>query len=40
VVLGFQSVITGKRNLIVTLVLILIFSSVMLLIIALDRSYR
>ena len=37
--LGFQSGINGKRNLIVTLVLILIFSSVMLLIIDMDRSW-
>jgi len=37
--LGFQSGFYGKRNLIVTLVLILIFSSVMLLIIDLDRSW-
>jgi len=39
VMLGFQSGINGKRNLIVTLVLILIFSSVMLLIIDMDRSW-
>jgi len=37
--LGFQSGIYGKRNLIVVLGLILIFSSVMLLIIDLDRSW-
>ncbi len=37
--LGFQSGINGKRNLLVTLVLILVFSSVMLLIIDLDRSW-
>jgi hypothetical protein len=39
VMLGFQSGINGKRNLIVTLVLILIFSSVMLLIIDMDRQW-
>jgi hypothetical protein len=38
--LGFQSGINGKRNLIVTLVLILIFSGVMLLIIDMDRSWE
>jgi hypothetical protein len=37
--LGFQSGINGKRDLIVTLVMILVFSVVMLLIIDLDRSW-
>jgi hypothetical protein len=39
VMLGFHSGINGKRDLIVTLVLILIFSSIMLLIIDLDRQW-
>lgn len=37
--LGFQSGISGTRDLIVTLVLILIFSGVMLVIIDMDRSW-
>jgi len=40
VMLGFQSGINGKRNLIVTLVLLLTFSGVMLLIIDMDRSWE
>ena len=39
IMLGFQSGISGTRDLIVTIVLILIFSSVMLLIIDLDRPW-
>jgi hypothetical protein len=37
--LGFQSGIAGQRDLIVTVTLILVFTSVMLLIIDLDRSW-
>ena len=37
--LGFQSGISGKRNLIVTVILIFIFSTIMLLIVDLDRSW-
>ena len=37
--LGFQSGINGKRDLIVTLVLVLIFSGIMLLIIDMDRPW-
>ena len=37
--LGFQSGITGTRDLIVTIVLIMIFSGIMLLIIDLDRPW-
>jgi len=38
--LGFHSGITGQRDIIVTVVLILIFSAVMVLIIDLDRSWE
>jgi len=38
--LGFHSGITGQRDLIVTVVLILVFSLVMLLIVDLDRSWE
>jgi len=37
--LGFQSGINGKRGLIVRIILILIFSTIMILIIDLDRSW-
>lgn len=37
--LGFQSGVNGKRDMIVTLVLILIFTSVMVLVIDLDRPW-
>jgi len=37
--LGFHSGITGQRDWIVTVVLIIVFSAVMLLIIDLDRSW-